>query len=265
MTAPAIHPSAQIASEALGAGVRVGPLAAVGAGARLQDGCALGAGATVGERAVIGAGAVVGEGAVVAAGVTVGAGARIEAGAVVTRPVPPRAVVRGPAATIVGYADAPAHLPAALAPLTPGVTESAVKGVRLHVLREVKDMRGDLCAAEVGRELPFAVRRSFLVYHVPNAEIRGEHAHRRCAQFLMAVKGSVRVVVDDGTQREEFSLDRPNLGLYLPPMTWGIQYRYSEDAVLLALASDPYDPADYIRDYGEFLALARAQTGTGAA
>ena len=73
----------------------------------------------------------------------------------------------------------------------------------------------------------------------------------------MAVKGSVRVVVDDGSQREEFILDRPNLGLHLPPMTWGIQYRYSEDAVLLVLASDPYDPADYIRDYDEFVALVR--------
>ncbi|MFT3778220.1 MAG: WxcM-like domain-containing protein [Ottowia sp.] len=256
MTA-AIHPSAQLAAARVGAGVRVGPLAAVGAGAVLEDGCTLGASACVGEGAVIGTGAAVGEGAVVAARVRVGEGARIEAGAVVMRQVPARAVVRGPEATVVGYADASAHLPARVAPAAPGVLESAVRGVRLHVLREVRDMRGDLCAAEVGAGLPFLVRRSFLVYNVPNAELRGEHAHRRCAQFLMAVKGSVRVVADDGAQREEFSLDRPNLGLHLPPMTWGIQYRYSEGAVLLVLASDPYDPADYIRDYAEFVALVR--------
>ena len=249
MTA-AIHPSAQVAAARVGSGVSVGPLAAVGAGAELQDGCRLGAAACVGE------------GAVVAARVRVGAGARIEAGAVVTRQVPPRAVVQGPAATIVGYADAPAHLPARVAPAAPGVVESVVKGVRLHVLREVRDMRGDQCAAEVGGDLPFVARRAFVVYNVPNAELRGEHAHRRCAQFLMAVKGSVRVVVDDGAQREEFSLDRPNLGLYLPPMTWGIQYRYAEGAVLLVLASDPYDPADYIRDYGEFIALVRPEAAT---
>jgi len=261
MTA-AIHPSAQVAAARVGSGVSVGPLAAVGAGAELQDGCRLGAAACVGEGAVIGAGATVGEGAVVAARVRVGAGARIEAGAVVTRQVPPRAVVQGPAATIVGYADAPAHLPARVAPAAPGVVESVVKGVRLHVLREVRDMRGDLCAAEVGGDLPFVARRAFVVYNVPNAELRGEHAHRRCAQFLMAVKGSVRVVVDDGARREEFSLDRPNLGLYLPPMTWGIQYRYAEGAVLLVLASDPYDPADYIRDYGEFIALVRPEAAT---
>ena len=130
----------------------------------------------------------------------------------VTRQVPPRAVVQGPAATIVGYADAPAHLPARVAPAAPGVVESVVKGVRLHVLREVQDMRGDLCAAEVGGDLPFVVRRGFLVYNVPNAELRGEHAHRRCAQFLMAVKGSVRVVVDDGAVMR-LALPAASLGL----------------------------------------------------
>ena len=259
MTA-AIHPSAQLAAVRVGAGVRIGPLAAVGVDAVLEDGCALGASACVGEGAVIGAGATVGEGAVVAARIQVGAGARIEAGAVVTRQVPARAIVQGPEATIIGYADAPARLPARVAPPVPSVIESVVKGVRLHVLREVRDMRGDLCAAEVGGDLPFLVRRSFLIYNVPNAELRGEHAHRRCEQFLMAVKGAVRVVVDDGVQREEFSLDRPNFGLYLPPMTWGIQYRYTEGAVLLVMASDLYDPADYIREYGEFIALARGET-----
>ncbi len=257
----AIHPSAQLADARVGAQVRVGPLVVVGAGAVLEDGCTLGATACIGEGAVIGAGAAVGEGAVVAARVQIGAGARVEAGAVITRQVPARAVVQGPPATIVGYVDAAARPPVRLAPTAPGVIDSVVKGVRLHVLREVRDMRGDLCAAEVGAGLPFVVQRSFLVYNVPNAELRGEHAHRQCGQFLMAVKGSVRVVVDDGSQREEFSLDRPNLGLHLPPMTWGIQYRYSEGAVLLVLASDPYDPADYIRDYDEFVALVRRGQG----
>jgi hypothetical protein len=64
-------------------------------------------------------------------------------------------------------------------------------------------------------------------------------------------------VADDGEAREEFILDRPNIGLYLPPMTWGIQYKYSHDAVLLVFASDYYDSADYIRDYGSFLSLAQ--------
>ena len=69
------------------------------------------------------------------------------------------------------------------------------------------------------------------------------------------------MVVDDGRNREEILLDSPDKGIYLPPMTWGIQYKYSTDAVLLALASDYYDPSDYIRDYAEFAALVRSATG----
>ncbi|MDR2154617.1 MAG: FdtA/QdtA family cupin domain-containing protein [Burkholderiaceae bacterium] len=144
-----------------------------------------------------------------------------------------------------------------------GVIESKVRGVRLHVLKQVRDPRGDLCAAELGRDVPFAVKRSFLVYNVPSAETRGEHAHHRCAQWLMAVHGSLCVSVDDGAAREEFVLERPNFGLYLPPMVWAAQYRYSADAVLLVLASEHYDPADYIRDYTEFLAVARTGKGAG--
>jgi len=75
------------------------------------------------------------------------------------------------------------------------------------------------------------------------------------------VKGQVSVVADDGEKREEFKLDSPSVGIYLPPMTWGIQYRYSADAVLLVFASDYYDGADYIRDHAEFLRLKLAQKG----
>jgi len=99
------------------------------------------------------------------------------------------------------------------------------------------------------------LRRFFLVYDVPSAEVRGEHAHRKCQQFLICVKGSVSAVVSDGRIREEFTLDRPDVGLYLPPMVFGTQYRYTPDAVLLVLASHSYDPADYIREYSEFLSL----------
>jgi hypothetical protein len=89
---------------------------------------------------------------------------------------------------------------------------------------------------------------------VPGAEVRGEHAHLECHQFLICVRGSCAVVADDGTRREEILLDRPNKGLHLPPMTWGIQYRYTEDAVLLVLASHNYAAEDYIRSYDAFLA-----------
>jgi len=91
------------------------------------------------------------------------------------------------------------------------------------------------------------------VFDVPGKDVRGEHAHRRCHQFLVCLRGSLSVVVDDGQASEEIALDRPSIGLYLPPMVWAVQYRYSADALLLVFASDPYDASDYIRDYDEFL------------
>lgn len=129
---------------------------------------------------------------------------------------------------------------------------TTVKNVTLHTMYEVTDIRGSLSVGEFERSVPFRAERYFLVYNVPPTETRGEHAHRVCHQFLVAVKGSVHVVADDGKAREEFLLDKPNQGIHLPPMTWGIQYRYSHDAVLMVFASHYYDAADYISDYDEF-------------
>jgi hypothetical protein len=120
-------------------------------------------------------------------------------------------------------------------------------------------MRGRLSAGEVGAHIPFTPQRYFVVFDVPGKHVRGEHAHKACHQFLVAVRGSVTLVVDDGTHAEEIVLDEPGLGVYVPPNVWAIQYRYSPDALLLVLASHPYDPSDYIRDYDEFL---RAVSGT---
>jgi hypothetical protein len=111
--------------------------------------------------------------------------------------------------------------------------------------------------AEWEKDLPFAPRRVFLVYDVPSAKVRGEHAHKACHQLLVCVKGSVAVIADDGVTREEYVLDRPWLGLHLPPRVWGIQYKYSNDAVLMVFASHTYDANDYIRDYDEFMKLVR--------
>ncbi len=91
---------------------------------------------------------------------------------------------------------------------------------------------------------------------VPSRETRGEHAHRACHQFLVCTSGQVSAVVDDGRHRSEVCLDNPRTGLYVPPMVWGTQYNYSPDAVLLVFASEPYDAADYVRDYREFRRLA---------
>lgn len=211
----------------------------------------------------IGRGASIGANATLLPGVNIGQHAMIGAGAVVTRSVPPYAIVVGNPARITGYV-ASAQQPAGSAaetsafPRTPGVAQTAVSGVTLHRLRQVSDLRGNLSVGEFPNDVPFPVQRYFLVYDVPSAETRGEHAHRECHQFLICVKGSVAVVVDDGARRQEFLLDRPELGVHMPPMVWGIQYKYSADAVLLVFCSHHYAAGDYVRDYDEFVALKQA-------
>ena len=210
-------------------------------------------------------GASIGANATILPGLTIGAHAMVGAGAVVVRDVPAGAVVVGNPAKIIGYAGAAKVAVNPVNPVLPRpdtvVRNTSVRGVTMHSLRSVTDMRGSLSVAELGQDVPFAVQRYFLVYDVPSVEVRGEHAHLRCAQFLVAVKGSLRVVADDGLHREEFILDRPDSGLLLPPMTWGVQYRYSSDAVLMVLASEHYSADDYIRDYDQFLSLVRQERG----
>lgn len=205
----------------------------------------------------IGKGASIGANATLLPGITLGMNVMVGAGAVVTRSVPPHAIVAGNPARIVGYANAGTGArPAQSEPsATPSVQQTSVKGVTLHTLRAVADLRGSLSVGEFEKDIPFQPLRYFLVYGVPTVETRGEHAHRQCHQFLIAVNGSVRVVADDGRQRQEFLLNSRNQGLYLPPMVWGIQYHYSPDAVLLVLASDYYDADDYIRNYADFQKL----------
>jgi len=203
-------------------------------------------------------GASIGSGAVILPGITIGRNAMVGAGAVVTRSVPPNAIVTGNPARIIGYVDAKNAervKEKAVEVIKPGAGTCKVEGVKLFKMPLVSDIRGSLSVGELATLLPFSVKRHFLVFDVPSVETRGEHAHKVCHQFLICIKGKCSVVADDGLQREEFELDRPNVGLYLPPMVWGIQYKYSADAVLLVFASHEYDPDDYIRNYEQFLKL----------
>lgn len=136
----------------------------------------------------------------------------------------------------------------------------AVRGVALIELTSIRADNGALIVGEHPSQLPFAVERIFTLFDIPEGEVRGTHAHRVCEQFLICQRGSVTAVVDDGVHREEVVLDQPHLGLYMPALTWGTQYRYSPDAVLLVLASDGYDADDYIHDYDEFKALSAVAT-----
>jgi len=199
-------------------------------------------------------GASIGANATILPGITIGPGAMVGAGAVVTRSVPPHAVVIGNPARIVRYTStASGGAEESVAVIRSG-SEIEVEGVRLLRTPVIKDLRGNLMARQVADgSLPFVPQRCFMVFDVPTREVRGEHAHRQLEQLLICLVGSVVCVVDDGKRRQEVLLESPEQALYLPPMVWGIQYRYSADARLLVLASQAYDAADYIRDYDLFL------------
>lgn len=199
-------------------------------------------------------GASIGANATILPGIFIGQHAMIGAGAVVTRNVPPHALVVGNPARIVRYTEATEQPTVRSAhPSQPPTSRIRVTDVSITRVPTIKDLRGDLLAREYGKDLPFVPERYFVVFDVPSKEVRGEHAHRVCKQFLVCLKGSVSVVCDDAVNRQEFVLDSPELGLYLPPMTWGIQYKYTADALLMVLASHAYDASDYIRDYPQFL------------
>lgn len=219
-------------------------------------------------RTVIADRASIGAGATVLPGVTIGYAAMVGAGAVVTQSVPPHAIVMGVPARIVGYVEntaAGTHAPAvqhsSKLPPTRGSVSVGVGGCQLHRLHSVKDMRGALTVGSFGEDVPFEAKRVFFVYDVPGEKTRGAHAHHECEQFLICVKGRCSVVVDDGKSRTEVLLDRPDMGLYMPPLTWGIQYKYSEDAVLMVFASHEYDARDYIRDYAEYIDCVTSKNG----
>lgn len=206
--------------------------------------------------------ASIGANATILPGVVIGQNAMVGAGAVVTSSVPPNAIVLGNPARIAGYVN-DIGATQALTPNESGlddkIQQTGIRGVTLHRLPMVGDLRGHLSVGEFERDIPFKPARYFLVYDVPTEKTRGEHAHRECHQFLVCARGSVAVVADDGKDRVEVALDGPGVGVYLPPMTWGIQYKYSADAVLLVFASHFYDADDYIRDYDTFLKEANAQ------
>jgi UDP-2-acetamido-3-amino-2,3-dideoxy-glucuronate N-acetyltransferase len=203
----------------------------------------------------------IGDNSTINSGVVISAKSEVRPGSVVTRSVPPNAIVAGNPANIIGYVDAACEngsRPKRIAGIEQSRIEvTPVKRVTIHHFPVIPDLRGNLTVGEFDRQIPFIPRRYFVVFDVPTREIRGEHAHHSNHQFLICLRGSCAVVADDGVHKIEINLDAPNRGVYLPPMTWGIQYKYSTDAILLVFASDYYDASDYIRDYGEFLAAIR--------
>jgi len=115
------------------------------------------------------------------------------------------------------------------------------------------DSRGQLVSLEEGKEIPFHIKRVYYMYDTVNDVVRGKHAHKKLQQILFCIHGSCKLRLDDGYSKEEINLDNPNEGILIENNMWREMYDFSDDAVLLVLASELYDEADYIRNYDEFI------------
>ena len=192
-------------------------------------------------------GASIGANATILPGLVIGEDAMVGAGAVVTHDVAPRAIVAGNPARVIGSVDEH-EIADSMSPERHRTFGSA----RMIDITEIVDDRGALTFGQAGSELPFIPRRYFTVTDVPAGAQRGGHAHRTVEQFLVALRGRVTVALDDGASRQLFVLDSPRRALYIPPMIWNDLTDFSPETVLLCLASDVYDEAEYIRSYEAF-------------
>ncbi|MBM7037719.1 sugar 3,4-ketoisomerase [Vibrio ulleungensis] len=121
------------------------------------------------------------------------------------------------------------------------------------------DDRGSLIAIEANKNIPFEVKRVYYIFDTQSGVSRGFHAHYNLEQLAICLKGSVTFIIDDGTNKEQVVLDSPNVGLHIKGLKWREMHDFSEDCILMVIASDLYDEADYIRDYDEFVKIAEAQ------
>ena len=132
---------------------------------------------------------------------------------------------------------------------------TTVDSIRLLDLPKILDRRGNLSFVENLHQIPFEIKRTYWIYDVPGGEARGGHAFRQNEEVVIALSGSFDVIVDDGTQKKVFSLNRSYYGLYIPQGLWRELNNFSTNSVALELGSIGYSEEDYIRDYKEFLTL----------
>lgn len=128
-----------------------------------------------------------------------------------------------------------------------------VEDCTLVDLPKIADPRGNLTFVEANKHVPFAIRRVFYLYDVPGGADRGGHALKTCHQFLIAMSGSFDVILFDGREKRRVHLNRSYYGLHIPPMVWREMDNFSSGSVCLALASTPFEPDDYYRDYQDYL------------
>lgn len=134
--------------------------------------------------------------------------------------------------------------------------KTSLKDISLIEIAKISDPdgRGNLSVVE-NNTLPFDVRRVYYLYDVPSDATRGGHAHKKLLQCLIALSGSFDVVVDDGEHRKVITLNKPNIALYIPSGIWRELENFSSGSVCLALVSETYNEADYIRNYADFKSI----------
>lgn len=115
------------------------------------------------------------------------------------------------------------------------------------------DERGNLVVIEGNQDIPFSIKRVFYMYGSDPDIVRGQHANRRSSFILINVGGTSKVRITDGKEELNVTLDKPRMGVYIPPMYWKDMYGFSKDSILLVLSDEHYDSSEYIRDYNEFL------------
>ena len=129
---------------------------------------------------------------------------------------------------------------------------------RMLEFPKIADRRGNLSFIESQKHVPFDIRRTFFVYDIPSGENRGAHAHHALHQVIICLSGGLEVYLDDGYRKDTVRLNRPWLGLYIPPLVWAAEGEFDPGTVYNVLCSDLYNEADYYRDYQKFLAAVRA-------
>ena len=117
------------------------------------------------------------------------------------------------------------------------------------------DARGNLSFVEQKKHIPFEIKRTYWLYDVPGGESRGGHAYRENEEFIVALSGSFDVVLDDGSKKRTYTLNRSYYGLYVPKGLWREMENFSTNSLAMILSSTDYDANDYVRDYDEFLKL----------
>lgn len=130
-----------------------------------------------------------------------------------------------------------------------------IEACRLLEFPQNGDERGHLVVVEGNQDIPFDIKRVFYIYGSDPDVVRGRHANYNTEFVLINVSGTSKVRVDDGVSQKVYNLDRPHIGIYLPKLVWKDMYDFSEDSVLLCLASEHYDANEYIRDYEEYLRI----------